>query len=92
MKNEEQKPKNPPAFPKVSMRQTNEQSESNDFCYEERGQEGMSLRDYFAAKALIGEIYSTNGGLPTENVNEWYQRCAKRCYTMADAMLKQREI
>jgi len=42
--------------------------------------EGMSLRDYFAAVAL--------GGLDSVENEE---RAAKWCYQMADAMLKERE-
>ena len=43
-------------------------------------QEGMTLRDYFAATAL--------GGLPDVE-NE--AKAAKWCYEMADAMLAERE-
>lgn len=50
---------------------------------------GMTLRDYFAAKALIGELSSQDSqffvrdsGMPA---------CAKRCYAIADAMLAARE-
>ncbi len=41
--------------------------------------QGMSLRDYFAGQALMGQI--TSGG----SVNE------KTCYIMADLLLKERE-
>jgi hypothetical protein len=64
---------NPPAFP----------------CFDYIAQDGkenpkgMTLRDYFAAKAMP-EIYQRveTGG---------FERVAKLCYEMADAMLKARE-
>lgn len=46
---------------------------------------GMTLRDYFAAKAMIGFLASDGGtGFSTKDL-----ACA--CYVMADAMLKARE-
>lgn len=42
---------------------------------------GMSLRDYFAAKAVIGLIENSAGD------HEWL---AKQAYAAADAMLKER--
>ena len=44
---------------------------------------GMSLRDYFAAKAMQAELTGYQG--------EWYDRVAKEAYKMADAMMKARE-
>jgi len=43
---------------------------------------GMSLRDYFAAKAMQAELTGYQG--------EWYDRVAKEAYKMADAMMKAR--
>ena len=64
-----------PAFPRMSH--TN--------CYgmllEE--QNGMTLRDYFAAKAMQGLLSSTKTDSPEIIAND--------SYTMADAMLKARE-
>jgi len=46
------------------------------------GSNGMTLRDYFAAKAIIA--YHSDGGFTNfENAAIW-------CYAMADAMLKAR--
>jgi len=45
--------------------------------------QGMTLRDYFASKALINYIDFTPGCDMA--------RVAKVCYKMADAMLKERE-
>lgn len=51
-------------------------------------QEGMTLRDYFAAKAMQGFIqYSATKGIYTPPDNE----LAKVSYDLADAMLKARE-
>jgi hypothetical protein len=65
---------NPPAFP-VSFKWGDELSEYN----------GMTLRDYFAAKAMQGLMgWSTRVGCPDEAI-------AHDAYALADAMLKARE-
>jgi hypothetical protein len=47
--------------------------------------QGMTLRDYFAAKAMQGQLSRPSGGyLPEEEI-------AKVAYMQADAMLKARE-
>jgi hypothetical protein len=47
-------------------------------------QRGMTLRDYFAAKAMEGDL--------TEGRHEdQFAWCAKRAYKMADEMLKARD-
>lgn len=53
---------------------------------------GMSLRDYFAAKAMQG-LLSDPLFRPTqdENLHEFPRRVADRSYIYADAMLKARE-
>ena len=49
-------------------------------------QEGMTLRDYFAAKALQGICaHPDTWGMQTPLV------IAKECYTLADAMLEARD-
>ena len=49
----------------------------------------MTLRDYFAAKAMQGLIASPRGTPDGSNAtDEYYAKCA---YIMADAMLKARE-
>lgn len=52
-------------------------------------QEGMTLRDYFAAKAMQG-ILSNNSMIDTatESTFEWV---TKNAYQLADAMLRARE-
>lgn len=53
------------------------------------GKNGMTLRDYFAAKAMQG-MYSIH---PAENVDkEALESDAEIFYRVADAMLKQREL
>ena len=50
-----------------------------------RQEDGMTLRDYFAAKAMQ-EL------LTIRNDDDWrYNDIAKEAYTMADAMLKVRD-
>ena len=46
---------------------------------------GMSLRDYFAAKAMQG-LFAAGGGV-TRGAEEW----ARLAYAMADAMLAARK-
>lgn len=45
---------------------------------------GMTLRDYFAAKAMELQLW--------HNEDDSYSNHADRCYLMADAMLKAREL
>ena len=67
----EKKPINPPAFPRETTIST---------------QEGMTLRDYFAAKAMVAIITHPAG--ITRLLNK---EIAVQAYTMADDMLKERE-
>jgi hypothetical protein len=65
---------NPPAFPGVTY--VSMQGSKNP--------EGMTLRDYFAAKAM-----QTMLGWDNDHTN--WNSYAKDAYVMADAMLKARE-
>ena len=65
---------NEPAFPVPSY--VNADGETHDVSFQ-----GMTLRDYFAAKAMQGILYVVVE--PAET--------AKHAYAMADAMLKARE-
>lgn len=59
-------------------------------CVNSVSDAGMSVRDYFAAKALQG-IYAHTGGYPPEwAVGDDDLVVAEQCYDMADAMLKVR--
>ena len=51
---------------------------------EYRVNEGMTLRDYFAAKAMQGLLVDGVGSLTNEELAGW-------AYDLADAMLKARE-
>lgn len=64
----------PPAFP----------SSTEQFQY---GCEGMSLRDYFASKALSG--FTTDLGDRAWQ-EQHFDSAAVFCYRMADAMLRER--
>ena len=46
---------------------------------------GMTLRDYFAAKAMQGYLANTNDGFDT------IEEAANFCYKWADAMLAERD-
>jgi hypothetical protein len=55
------------------------------------GGRGMDLRDYFAAKALLGMLstkdwFSTNGRWASEE--DMFQKYAKEAYKFADAMME----
>ena len=53
--------------------------------------EGMTLRDYFAAKAMQGFHANTNSDqLETETYEEYVSDLARCAYQQADAMLKAR--
>jgi hypothetical protein len=57
----------------------------------------MTLRDYFAAKAMQGilsnkGVFSDDSAQPPVNFDGWmFEDCAKCAYEMADAMLKARD-
>ena len=73
MSDKKEKPENPQAFPR---------GVTHDSIYGGRvhGESGMTLRDYFAAKALPEFM--------TDEVH--YEDMAKWSYELADAMLKER--
>lgn len=50
------------------------------------GQEGMNLRDYFAAKAMQGLLISPDKYSEVKDD----ESCAEHAYKIADAMLKER--
>ena len=68
--NPDKKPENPSAFPALHL----------------NGHEGMTLRDYFAAKAM--QAFTTKYGTCLIK----YDDRAKESYKLADVMLKQREL
>ena len=54
------------------------------------GQQGMDLRDYFAAKAMQGML-ANKGVTYSKSADENDKSGAERAYRIADAMLKARE-
>jgi len=71
------KPTNPPAFPSSV-----DDGETVKYML------GMSVRDYFAARAMQGLMSRVWGDMPAEELfNIW----ATSSYALADAMLKARE-
>ena len=51
------------------------------------GNKGMTLRDYFAARAL----QNFRDQIGSQSDQEWFDKVAEGAYRMADAMLKARE-
>jgi hypothetical protein len=49
-----------------------------------KGEKGMTLRDYFAAKSMQGLLVDGVGSLSDEELADW-------AYKLADAMMKARE-
>ena len=61
---------------------------TNTPAFPTHGLPGMTLRDYFAAQAMQGELASQAGG-----DYEWrnHEKLARHCYSIADAMLEARD-
>ena len=77
-----------PAFP----RPFSEDTYLEDTDYE--AQQGMSLRDYFAAKAMqiqMANKKEMNYWASEYSIEEMWEFCARNAYDMADAMIKARE-
>ena len=72
--------KNEPAFPQNNDRVVASLSIANS--------QGMTLRDYFAAKAMQSLLVTINGVVGT---NVYEHRLSKEAYKLADAMLKARQ-
>lgn len=70
-----------PAFPYLTA------SESDREVTTHEGEHGMTLRDYFAAKAMQA-VPMPQGNL--HDVPASYDRIAEHAYKLADAMLKAR--
>ena len=71
---------NPPAFPHVADIL---QFDGNSATVKSLTQNGMSLRDYMAAKAMQGMMHDVD--------QPHCDYIAQKAYQMADAMLKERE-
>lgn len=77
---------NPSAFPRPGFDGRSEEVEGN---YRNKPQDGMSLRDYFAAKALQGMLSAECD----DKMCAWSNpdKAAEWSYQFADAMLVARE-
>ena len=88
---EDKKPKNPQAFPAWDM--TFDHNPNTQLFSAGTGR-GMSLRDYFAAKAMQGIVTAklTNGGkdFVIGESGKSNQSVVGAAYGLADAMLKER--
>ena len=51
--------------------------------------EGMTLRDYFAAKAMAAHAVAVSG-VATKTPQDWHEMVAQMAYMTADAMLAER--
>ena len=74
-----------PAFPCTITRMRQVAHQSGTFPTDIRT-EGMTMRDYFAAKVLSGMMYRYGNNLMTDS-----GLYAKQAYQFADAMLRERE-
>jgi hypothetical protein len=74
-----------PAFP-VSALVYNEQGKDPTTIIHD----GMTLRDYFAAKAMQADMSTYSEDLIYEK-SEWFEARATQWYAVADAMLKARK-
>jgi hypothetical protein len=72
------------------MNNTNTGGSAFPALYAGNGAEGMTLRDYFAAKAMQG--FAMDDALCNEasTAPEWFKDIAESAYELADAMLKAR--
>jgi len=82
---------NPPAFP-GKQKALLIKSEHLDIAKEyEIDQNGMTLRDYFAAKAMQAHLSMPETHTAISTNKTTFQDVCGACYAWADAMLKARE-
>ena len=78
---------NEPAFPSLHYSDKNEVGEEKEYS----SFEGMTLRDYFAAKAMQGALSKSDcKSLVVLSETNCLGNLAMHAYRMADAMLKSR--
>lgn len=89
MENQQKKPQNPSAYPSWDMTFT---ENPNSNLFSAGTSQGMTLRDYFAAKAMQGIISTYNSPLTIKQQNISHpNELSQLSYSIADEMLKQRE-
>lgn len=77
-----------PAFPEVTTTYVRDGAQDTQYVHSEGG---MSLRDYFAAKAMQGMWASDQPGWHCSGTPDAMQKRAEAAYEMADAMLAARQ-
>lgn len=83
-------PSNPNAFPSMELDKARTLDHFGVYFLKN---EGMTLRDYFAAKAITAIVDSTYfNQLENDWDNQLADKSAEIAYKIADAMLKQREV
>jgi len=78
-----------PAFPVVQ--EIREYDNPGGKCQEQIGSFGITMRDYFAAKAMQIELSMISGLPNSEDPEKIADSIAALSYDMADAMLRARE-
>ncbi len=73
-----------PAFPYSRVHKGEKENQIVD-------SQGMTLRDYFAAKAMQSALLASKPENPVERMDIYTQSVAEISYEMADAMLRVRE-
>ncbi|MBE4892106.1 MULTISPECIES: hypothetical protein [Enterobacter cloacae complex] len=76
-----------PAFPQSGVCTP----EINSWDSDDFGGRGISMRDYFAAKAMQSALLTSKPENPLGRMDIFAQSVAKISYEMADAMLRARE-
>lgn len=79
----EKQPENPSAFPQLSVESGQRDAHGDVIEPFTASQNGMTLRDYFAGKVLVGLVLKSV-------INSNNAQIARSCYAMADEMLKVR--
>lgn len=87
-------PDNPQAFPRATYVELSDEGHAPPFKGEIQTAEGMSLRDYYAGKALASLVAPAfEGAVKQRRAPEPYVvalETARACYKVADAMLEAR--
>ena len=81
---------NPPAFPLTKAFQTIE-ADGGVITSNLKESEGMTLRDYFAAKAMQAMLGNSAMNDQWPSIGLMNERFAKEAYVVADSMLAERE-
>ena len=61
-------------------------------CESHNGEEGMSLRDYFAGQAMAAMITTAAAPAIVGGLSGAESNCAAAAYMMADAMINERNV